>query len=101
MSISFGSSSFNASSPPQIGDITPNTASISTLLSNLITVDTGWTANADAGSKTDVIPSSATIAGFVTALDVVASGLGAAFAATAEKCKALEAALAASLRPNA
>lgn len=52
--------------------------------------DTGWTANADAGDKTQVIPSSGTLASFVAALDLVAAGLGSAFQAVAEKTKALE-----------
>lgn len=66
-----------------------------------VVADTGWTANADSGDKTDVIPSSATLAGYAAALDLVASGLGAAFVNTAEKVKAIEAALAAGVRPNA
>ncbi len=63
--------------------------------------DTGWTANADAGDRTDVIPSSATLAGYAAALDLVASGLGAAFVNTAEKVKAIEAVLVAGKLPNA
>lgn len=66
-----------------------------------LTADTGWTANADAGTKTAVIPSTATIAGLVTALNLVSPQLGTILAATAEKVKALEDALVNSLVPNA
>lgn len=68
---------------------------------SVITADTGWTANADAGDKTKVIPVAATIAAFSTALDAVSAGLGSAFVATAEKCKSLETALVAFKVPNA
>lgn len=73
---------------------------VSTL--KLMTVDTGWTANADAGSKSSVIPSSATVATVQTALNLAVAGAGDLLAATAQKCKALESALAAAtpLLPN-
>lgn len=61
----------------------------------------GWVANADAGDKTAVIPSSATIASYASALDVVAAGLGSAFVNLAEKTKAMEADVAIKLLPNA
>lgn len=66
-----------------------------------VAADTGWTANADGGSKTVSIPSNATLAAMQAALNVVAAGFGDAFVATAEKCKALEAALVTFKVPNA
>lgn len=63
--------------------------------------DTGWTANADVGDKTSVIPSNATLDAMQAALNLVVAGFGDAFVATADKVKALESALANSLRPNA
>lgn len=68
---------------------------------NIPTVDTGWTANADAGDKTKVVPASASLATIATALNVVAAGSGTALQATAEKIKAIEAALVALKLPNA
>jgi hypothetical protein len=64
-------------------------------------IDAGWTANADAGDKTAVIPSQATVAGMVTALNTVSAGLGTLIQEMASKIKALEAALATLLLPNA
>lgn len=66
-----------------------------------MTIDPGWTGNADAGTKTAIIASTASIFGFGAALDLLAPGAGAALVATAEKCKALESALALLLVPNA
>lgn len=66
-----------------------------------ISKDTGWTANADSGSKTAVIPvNSGTIQ---TALNTLSAGAGDAFVAVQSKVKAIEAALAltAPLLPNA
>lgn len=63
--------------------------------------DSGWSANADSGDKTQSIPSSATLATMQAALNLVASGAGDALLATAQKCKALETALNAALLPNA
>lgn len=67
----------------------------------LLVDDTGWTANADAGDKTAVIPANATLNTIATALNALVSGAGDALANTAKKCKALETALAANLLPNA
>lgn len=63
--------------------------------------DTGWTANADGGDKTKVIPSNATLAAMATALNALVAGFGDAFVASTEKMKALEAALVALVLPNA
>lgn len=67
----------------------------------LAAADTGWTANADNGTKTSVIPSTATIDALQSALNIVAAGFGDAFVAVAEKAKALEAVGVANKRPNA
>lgn len=71
----------------------------------LISAGTGWTANADGGSKTVVIPVQVSSTAAVAALDPTGSiglaNLFAYYAASAEKCKALETALTNSLRPNA
>lgn len=66
-----------------------------------MTLDTGWTANADGGDKTKVIPSNATLAAMATALNTLVAGFGDAFVATSEKLKAIETALSTSLLPNA
>lgn len=68
-----------------------------------VSVDTGWTANSDAGDKTKVIPATATLATFQTNLNATLTGMGDAFFAMAQKIKALEAAAAAAspLLPNA
>lgn len=66
-----------------------------------VSADTGWTANADAGDKTAVIGSAATLAAIATALDLETAGAGTQLAAIAAKVKALEDALANQLRPNA
>lgn len=71
------------------------------LASNIPVVDTGWTANADAGSKTASIPSSATLATIQTGLNLAVAGSGDALAATAAKVKAIETTLVALLLPNA
>lgn len=64
-----------------------------------LTPDTGWTANADAGSKTASIPAnSGTIQ---AALNVVSAGAGDAFVAVQSKVKAIETALSTFLLPNA
>lgn len=67
----------------------------------IIYTDTGWTANSDAGDKTAAIPSSATLDAMQAALNLVVAGFGDAFVASAEKTKALEAALVARVTPNA
>lgn len=67
----------------------------------LVPPDTGWTANADNGTKTAVIPASATIAAMQAALNLVVAGFGDSFVAVAEKTKALEAVFVANKRPNA
>lgn len=66
-----------------------------------LTDDTGWTGNADGGDKTQSIPSSATLATVQTGLNLAVPGAGDALYALAQKCKALETALAANLLPNA
>lgn len=66
-----------------------------------VVADTGWTANADGGDKTKVIPSSATLATLQTAMNLAVSGSGDALVAIAAKCKALETALVAAKLPNA
>lgn len=66
-----------------------------------LTIDTGWTANADSGDKTKSVPTSATLSTVATALNLVVANAGTALQATAEKVKALEAALVALLAPNA
>lgn len=68
--------------------------------SGLMVDDTGWTANADTGDKTQSIPSSATLATVQAALNLAVPGAGDALFALAQKCKALETALAANLLPN-
>lgn len=67
----------------------------------LMTPDTGWTANADAGDKTQSIGSSASIATIATALNIVSSGAGTLLQAVAQKCKALETASVAAKLANA
>lgn len=63
--------------------------------------DTGWTANADAGDKTKVIPIASSIVTIAAALDLAVAGAGALLLATAEKCKSLETVLVAGKKPNA
>lgn len=70
-------------------------------ITGLLTADTGWTANSDAGSKTAIIPASATLSAMQAALNLVVAGFGDAFVATAAKAKALEDAAAAFKVPNA
>lgn len=65
------------------------------------TADTGWTANADVGDKTKVIPTASSIVTIAAALNLAVTGAGTLLLATAEKCKALETALVAGKRPNA
>lgn len=69
-------------------------------ITGLIALDSGWTANSDAGDKTKVIGSSASLATIATALNLVTSGAGTQLQNIAEKVKALETALAARLLPN-
>jgi|GEM_PF-5577226 len=69
--------------------------------SAMMTDDTGWTANADSGDKTAIIPSAGTLMGFQGALNALVGGAGDAIVATAQKCKALETALNSNLLPNA
>lgn len=66
----------------------------------LIVADTGWTANADSGSKTVAIGSTATLDTIATALNIVTAGAGTQLENIAQKVKAIEAALVNSLRPN-
>lgn len=70
--------------------------------SKLMAIDTGWTANADGGDKTAVVPSNTTLNTIATALNTLSAGAGDALANTAKKVKALETALAAAipLLPN-
>lgn len=78
---------------------------------NIPTLDTGWTANAGAGTKTTVVPlyAGGLITGTMqTALNTVSAGLGtnmvtldAQVAALTAKVAAIETALAASKFPNA
>jgi len=72
----------------------------STVTLNLITADTGWTGNSDAGDKTKVIANAASIITIAAALDLAVTGAGTLLLNTAEKCKALETALAALKVPN-
>lgn len=65
-----------------------------------LTIDSGWLGNADGGDKTKVIPSSGTISGIGTALDIISAGAGTAFVQVAEKVKAIETALVSLLAPN-
>lgn len=67
----------------------------------LIVAGAGWTANADGGDKTAVIGSTATLDTIATALNIVTAGAGTQLENIAQKVKALETALANSLRPNA
>lgn len=69
--------------------------------SGTVSADTGWTGNADSGSKSAVIPASATLATIQTAMNLAVAGSGDALAATAAKVKAIEAALVAFKVPNA
>lgn len=82
-----------------LADGTPAFLDFSSYL--FFTADTGWTANADAGDKTKVIGTNASLAGMEAALNVVLAGFGTSFVAVAEKVKALEDALVNSLAPNA
>ncbi len=66
-----------------------------------VTVDSGWTANADGGSKTVSIGATATLSTIATALDLVTSGAGTQLKNIGEKVKAIEIALASRLTPNA
>lgn len=75
--------------------------STSPVNTGLLAADTGWTANADAGDKTSIIPNNATLDAMQAALNLVVAGFGDAFVAVADKTKAIETALANSLRPNA
>lgn len=63
--------------------------------------DSGWTANADAGDKTVVIGSTASLTTIATALNLVSAGAGTALLNIAQKVKALESILAAGQFPNA
>jgi hypothetical protein len=63
----------------------------------LVPADTGWTANADAGDKTAAIPTMPD----VSALEAISTGFEAWAQAMDKKMKAMEAALATALRPNA
>lgn len=75
---------------------------VKTLLGVLaMSVDTGWTANADAGDKTQAIASTASISTIATALNTLSAGSGTLIAAMAAKIKALETVLVALKTPNA
>lgn len=76
-------------------------AATSVLAPNIPVVDTGWTANADNGDKTAVIPTNANVATIGLALDILSSGAGSLLVAVADKLKALEGALVAIKLPNA
>lgn len=65
-----------------------------------VTADTGWTANADAGDKTVVIGSTATLDTIATALNIVTAGAGTQLENIAQKVKALEATLVTFKVPN-
>lgn len=84
-----------------ISDTSGTNAEIRAYADAVLAEDTGWTANADAGDKTAVIPASATLTAMQAALNLVVAGFGDAFVASAQKTKALETALANALRPNA
>lgn len=62
--------------------------------------DSGWTANADAGDKTVVIGSTASLTTIATALNLVSAGAGTALLNIAQKVKAIESALSSGLFPN-
>jgi len=66
-----------------------------------VSMDTGWTNNADAGDKTASIPAQGDIAAMNYDLNNVNGNLGALIIALCSKVKALEAALAAQKLPNA
>jgi hypothetical protein len=66
-----------------------------------VSLGTGWTANADAGDKTAVIGSTATLDGIATALNIVTAGAGTQLENIAQKVKAIEASLALLILPNA
>lgn len=55
-----------------------------------MSLDTGWTANADNGDKTQVIPSTATLSAMTAALNTLVAGFGTAIFATIQKVKAIE-----------
>lgn len=84
-----------------VGTLTSFTFDKPVLASNIIVADTGWTANADAGDKTKVIPVASSIVTIAAALDLAVAGAGTLLLAVAEKCKSLETALVAVKRPNA
>lgn len=65
------------------------------------TADTGWTGNADSGTKTAVVPSTASLTTLAGLMNIAVAGSGDAFLAVAEKLKAIEAVLVAGKRPNA
>lgn len=65
-----------------------------------MTLDTGWTANADAGTKTVAIGSTASLGTIATALDIVTAGAGTQLKNIGEKVKAIEARLKLFLLPN-
>jgi hypothetical protein len=75
-------------------------ASIPLTGSALLGIDSGWSANADAGDKTKVIPAAATIVTIAAALDVLVAGAGALLLDVAEKCKAQQTLLAALKYPD-
>jgi hypothetical protein len=94
----YGRLAIGSSSPPQYLGVVGGLPAWITLGAQL-TIDTGWTANADSGSKTASIPAnSGTIQ---AALNVVSPGAGDAFVAVQSKVKAIEAALVGKLLPNA
>lgn len=84
-----------------ISDTQGTNADIRAAIAAAISADTGWTANADAGDKTAVIGSTATLDAIATALNLVTAGAGTQLENIAQKVKALESALAIALRPNA
>lgn len=81
--------------------ITNGTGSITIAVAVPVTVDTGWTANADGGDKTKSIGTSASIATIAGLLNALAAGSGTLLQNTAEKVKAIETALVALKLPNA
>ena len=77
------------------------TLALTSDLGTAVSMDTGWTNNADAGDKTASIPAQGDIAAMNYDLNNVNGSLGAVIIALCSKVKALEAVLAAQKLPHA
>lgn len=66
-----------------------------------VSADSGWTGNADSGTKSIAVPSTASLTTLATAMNLAVAGSGTAFLATAEKLKAIETVLVSFKVPNA